>query len=104
MIDDISPQFTGQSSNTNGQLVGLTTFSLFTDGETVFYKSFNPSTVIDSDSIITITDHNFNTGEELVYSPTNDSQNAGSVIGIVTTMNSLQVLVILINYQLKYLL
>ena len=85
MIDDISPQFTGQSSNTNGQLVGLTTFSLFTDGETVFYKSFNPSTVIDSDSIITITDHNFNTGEELVYSPTNDSQNAGSVIGIVTT-------------------
>ena len=83
IFDDISPQFTGQIENTNSQLVGLTTFTLTIDGNSAFLHTFNPSSI--SNNEITIIDHNFNTGEELVYSPTNDSQNSGSAIGIAAT-------------------
>ena len=83
IFDDISPQFTGQIENTNSQLVGLTTFTLTIDGNSAFLHTFNPSSI--SNDEITIIDHNFNTGEELVYSPTNDSQNSGSAIGIAAT-------------------
>ena len=87
MIDDISSQFTG-ASNSSGQLVGLSEFPLFTGNETLLYHTINPVTGINTNTgIITINDHNFNTGERLTYDPTNNAQqnNNGTHLGIVTT-------------------
>ena len=85
MIDDISPQFTGYTTSIGGGIVGLSTFSAFTGGDTLFYHTFDPSTINLTTNTITIPRHNFNTGERLVYSPTNKSQNTGTTIGIDTT-------------------
>ena len=85
LIDDISPQFTGFVTSTGGGIVGLSTFALFTGGDTLFYHTFDPTGIDTSTSTITIPRHNFNTGEQLVYSPTNNDLNSGSSIGIVTT-------------------
>ena len=91
MIDDISPQFTGVG-NSSGQLVGLSTFSIFNDSNTLLYHTVNPVTGINTNNgtaegIITIDNHNFNTGERLTYDPTNNGQpnNNGTHLGIVTT-------------------
>ena len=83
MIDDIGPQFNGVG-NSAGQLVGLSTFTIFTDGKSMLHHTINPATGIGA-SIITITDHNFNTGEELVYDPTNAGINTGSRLSIGST-------------------
>jgi hypothetical protein len=79
-IDDISSQFTGITTTLGGQIVGLTSFSLYNNGNTLLYKNFNSSGITTSLSLITITDHEFNTGEVLKY-----SSNGGTPIGIVTT-------------------
>jgi len=79
-IDDISSQFTGISTTLGGQIVGLTSFSLLNNGNTLLYKIFNSSGITTSSSLITISDHEFNTGEMLKY-----SSNGGTPIGIVTT-------------------
>jgi len=84
MIDDISPQFDG-AGNSAGQLVGLSTFAIFNDGNSLLHHSVNPTTGIGA-STITITEHNFNTGEELVYDPTNAGINTGSSLSI-TSLN-----------------
>ena len=79
LIDDISTQFTGISSTTGGNIIGLSTFTLLSNGETVFIKSFNPKTDV-SGQEISINDHEFNTGERLIYSGVGNTS-----IGIVTT-------------------
>ena len=83
MIDDIGSQFNGVG-NSAGQLVGLSTFTIFTDGKTMLHHTVNPATGVGS-SIVTITDHEFNTGEELVYDPTNAGINTGSRLSIGST-------------------
>ena len=81
MIDDISPQFTGISTTTGGNIIGLSTFTLLSGGETVFIKSFNPAGINTSNNQeIDINDHEFNTGERLIYSGVGNTS-----IGIVTT-------------------
>ena len=92
MIDDISPQFTGLVTSTGGGIIGLSTFSLLNDSNTMLHHVFNPATAIDtSTGLITINDHNFHTGERLVY--TQDSGPIGIAathsvgIGINTTVN-----------------
>ena len=79
MIDDISSQFTGISTTTGGNIIGLSTFTLLSGGETVFIKSFNPVTNA-SGQEININDHEFHTGERLIYSGVGNTS-----IGIVTT-------------------
>ena len=82
LIDDISPQFTGVG-NSAGQLVGLSTFTILNQGNSLLHHVVNPETAIDTSThIISITDHNFNTGEELVYDATNSGINTGSPITI----------------------
>tara|TARA_B100001287_G_scaffold62682_1_gene50868 strand:- start:17185 stop:27846 length:10662 start_codon:yes stop_codon:yes gene_type:complete len=83
MIDDIGPQFNGVG-NSAGQLVGLSTFTILTDGKSMLHHTVNPATGVGS-SVITITDHEFNTGEELVYDPTNAGINTGSRLSIGST-------------------
>ena len=78
-IDDISSQFTGITTTLGGQIVGLTSFSLYNNGNKLLYKIFNSSGITTSLSLITISDHEFNTGEILKYSP-----NGGTPIGITT--------------------
>jgi len=82
MIDDISPQFTGISTTTGGNIVGLSTFTLLSGGESVFIKSFNPTTDINTtnNQEIDINDHEFHTEERLIYSGVGNTS-----IGIVTT-------------------
>ena len=91
MIDDISPQFTGVG-NSSGQLVGLSTFRIFNDSNTLLYHTVNPVSGINTGNglkmgVVTIKDHNFNTGEKLTYDPTNNGEanNNGTRLGIVTT-------------------
>jgi len=82
LIDDISPQFNG-AVNSAGQLVGLTTFTILNQGNSLLHHVINPETDIDTtNNVISITDHNFNTGEELTYDPTNAGINTGSSITI----------------------
>ena len=82
LIDDISSQFNGVG-NTAGQLVGLTTFTILNQGNSLLHHVINPETDISTTNhIISITDHNFNTGEELTYDPTNAGINTGSSITI----------------------
>ena len=79
-IDDISSQFTGIITSLGGQIVGLTSFKLYNNQNTLLYKNFNSSGITTSLSLITITDHEFNTGEILKY-----SSNGGTPIEIITT-------------------
>ena len=92
MIDDISSQFTGVTTSVGGGIIGLSTFTLLNDSNTMLNHVFDPNTAIDtSTGIITINDHNFHTGERLVY--TQDSGSIGIAathsigIGINTTVN-----------------
>ena len=64
-----------------GNIIGLSTFTLLSGGETVFIKSFNPAGINTSNNQeIDINDHEFNTGERLIYSGVGNTS-----IGIVTT-------------------
>ena len=83
MIDDLGPQFNGVG-NSAGQLVGLSTFTIFNNSSTLLHHVFDPETGVGS-SVFTITDHEFNTGEELLYDPTNTGINTGSRMSIVST-------------------
>jgi hypothetical protein len=80
LIDDISSQFSGVVTPIGGKVIGLTTFALYTSGDRLFHKNFDPAEINTSTSIITILNHNFNTGESLTYLP-----NDGSSIGIEYT-------------------
>ena len=82
LIDDISSQFTGIVTSTGGGVIGTTSFNVFTEGDTLFHRGFNPSSGISTDTHqLTIPKHNFNTGERLIYKP----QSGQSSIGIAST-------------------
>lgn len=80
LLDDISSQFTGIVTSLGGGLIGLSTFVLYSSANRIFYKEFDPSGINTSTSIISINDHEFNTGELLTY-----SENTGYPIGIAST-------------------
>ncbi len=77
LIDDISPQFTGIVTSTGGGVIGTTSFNLFSQGTPLFHKEFNPSGINTSDHLITINEHNFNTGERLIYKPETGQDSIG---------------------------
>jgi len=82
-IDDVSPQFTGVTSTIGGNVVGIASFALFSKGETLLHKSFNitnGSVIGAGSSLIFIPNHNFSTGERLVY-----DYGSGTPVGIATT-------------------
>jgi hypothetical protein len=82
-LDDVSPQFTGVTSTTGGNVVGIASFRLLSGGNSVLHKEFNITNglVIGAGtSIINIPSHEFSTGEKLVY-----GFGSGSPIGIATT-------------------
>ena len=82
LIDDISSQFTGIVTSTGGGVIGTTSFDVFTDSESLFHKVFDPVTGINTSThLLTITKHEFNTGEELIYKP----QTGQSAISIAAT-------------------
>ena len=82
MIDDISSQLTGIVTSTGGGVIGTTIFNVFTNGDSLFHKSFNPSSGVSTAThIISIPRHEFNTGEQLVYKP----QVGQDSIGIANT-------------------
>ena len=82
LIDDISSQFTGIVTSTGGGVIGTSSFNVFTDGNSLFHREFNPSTGVSTENHeITISKHNFNTGEKLIYKP----QSGQSAIGIANT-------------------
>ena len=86
MLDDISSQFTGVG-NSAGQLVGLSTFTILNEGKSILHHAIDVDTAIDiSNDVITITDHNFNTGEELKYDKTNAGINTGDPL-VIQEMN-----------------
>ena len=71
-IDDISDKFTGFTTTTGGQIVGLSTFSLKHRGFPLFFRQFDGAdNVIISISKDTfkLENHNFQTGQRLLYSP-----------------------------------
>ena len=89
IIDDISSQFTGIGTTTSAEIVGLSSFRLYTNGITLFTKVFdgsNPSVVSAGSSIIRINNHNFQNGEKIKYDPGNYVY-GNNRIGIVTTNN-----------------
>ena len=70
----------------SGGIVGLSTFALLNDSNTILYHTFNPASAINTaNGYITIPNHEFNTGEKIIYSPTDNGEYPGSEIGIVTT-------------------
>jgi hypothetical protein len=72
LIDDISPQFTGITTFLGGGVVGLTSFKLKNRGIPLFSRDFNSASnsVVDlSQNIFTIPNHNFQSGQKLIYKP-----------------------------------
>ena len=82
LIDDISPQFTGIVTTIGGGVIGISSFNLTINGESLFHKTFDPATGVNTTTShnIQIPNHQFNTGEELIYKPFNNQP-----IGIATT-------------------
>ena len=63
-----------------GGITGLSTFTLLNGGSSMLHHVFDPSSSINTTTnLITITDHNFYTGEELHYTPSTGN------IGIAAT-------------------
>jgi len=85
-LDDISNGFNGRYDRA-GNLIGNTQFKLTTkNGVPVFRSTFNSasSSVVDLvNNVISIPNHNFQSGQELVY----DTQ-GGTVLGIATTSHT----------------
>lgn len=82
-IDDISSQFTGITSDIGGEIVGLTSFSLKSNGVPLFHREFfgNDSNVISLETnLFTLLNHNFQTGQKLLYNCPENGK-----IGIKTT-------------------
>lgn len=83
-IDDISSQFNGITSTTGGNIVGLNSFRLLNNNKPILHTEFdstNSSIISPNQSLIVIPNHNFNTGEKLIYNP----GPGGTSIGIATT-------------------
>jgi hypothetical protein len=77
----------------NGTRANKVNFNLTHNGRPIYKKVFNPSdsTVVNfATGVFTITDHMFNTGEELIYTPKSSFIGVGqSAIGIGSTANYL---------------
>ena len=81
-LDDISVGFNGNHDR-SGNLVGNTQFRLSSNNQKVFKIDFDSTdtSVVDlAKDILTIPNHNFQTGQELLY-----NTNGGTTIGIATT-------------------
>lgn len=86
-IDDISAQFTGISSDIGGTIVGLSTFKLKNNGDSLFYREFNSSDFnlvsIDNNKF-SLSNHNYQTGQRIFYDvQESDIDPSGSAITIV---------------------
>lgn len=80
---DFAPPLTYASLSLGGAVVGLTTFKLKNKGISLFKHEFdsNDSNIVSvSQNVITIFNHNYQTGQELIY-----DFGTGSPIGIATT-------------------
>jgi hypothetical protein len=80
---DFAPTITYPSLTLGGAVVGLTTFKLKNKGTSLFKHTFNSSdsnVVSVSQNIFNIFNHNYQTGQELIY-----DFSGGSPIGIATT-------------------
>jgi len=77
----------------NGTRANKVNFNLTFDGRPIYKKVFDPSNVSTVDfetGVFTITDHLFNTGEELIYTPKSTFIGVGqSAMGIGSTANYL---------------
>jgi hypothetical protein len=88
-IDDISGQFTGFTTTTGGQIVGLTTFKLKNRGTPLFYREFqgNDSSVIDlTNDRFKLRNHNFQSGQKLFYNVVKADGTA--TVGVNTTVDA----------------
>ena len=73
LIDDISPQFTGITTKLGGNVVGLTVFKLRSNGTPLFSRDFDASSLSSinlEDNIIIIPNHNFQSGQKIIYRST----------------------------------
>ena len=77
---NFAPDLTFPSLTRGGSVVGLSTFKLTNKGISLFKHEFTGSSIDVATDTFTIPNHNFQSGQELIYSYTN-----GSPIGIATT-------------------
>ena len=77
---NFAPTITYPSLTKGGSVVGLTTFKLKNKGISLFKHEFSGSQIDVSTNTFTITNHNFQSGQELIYSYSN-----GTPVGIATT-------------------
>ncbi len=85
-IDDISGQFTGFSTTTGGQIVGLSTFSLKNKGFPLFYREFtstDSSVVQISADRFRVRNHNFQSGQKIFYDVQRFSSNPVAIASTV---------------------
>jgi hypothetical protein len=88
-IDDISGQFTGFTTTTGGQIVGLSTFKLKNRGTPLFYREFqgNDSSVIDlTNNRFKLRNNNFQSGQKVFYSVVKADGTAS--VGVNTVVDS----------------
>jgi len=88
-IDDISGQFTGFTTTTGGQIVGLSTFKLKNRGTPLFYREFqgNDSSVIDlTNNRFKLRNNNFQSGQKVFYSVVKADGTAS--VGVNTVFDS----------------
>ena len=87
VIDDISDQFTGISSDIGGTIVGLSTFKLKNKGDSLFYREFDSSDfnlVSVENNKFALTNHNYQTGQRVYYEvQETDIDPAGSAVTVV---------------------
>ena len=84
LIDDIGSQFTGFTTSIGGEIVGDTNFNLTIDGNSLFHREFNPAGINTVNHTLTINEHNFYSGEKLIYKP----ETGQSSIGIAETSDA----------------
>jgi len=77
---NFAPTITYPSLTRGGSVVGLTTFKLKNKGTSLFKHEFSGSSVDINTDTFTITNHNFQSGQELLY-----TYSGGTPIGIATT-------------------
>ena len=77
---DFAPEITYPSLTRGGSVVGLTTFKLKNKGTSLFKHVFNQSNIDPLTDTFTIENHNYQSGQELLY-----SYDDGTPIGIGTT-------------------
>lgn len=77
---DFAPTITYPSLTRGGSVVGLTTFKLTNKGTSLFKHEFSSSSIDIVTDTFTITNHNFQSGQELIY-----TYSGGTPVGIATT-------------------